>query len=78
MVAEAVKQISHACIAERPYISYIMDWIYWIPLYSFLTDTFKPYDNIDIQPVRKLTNNWSMIKGQFKLKYTGRHTEKLQ
>ena len=78
MVVEAVKRISHAHIAERLYSSFIVDWIYWIPLYSFLTGTFKPYDNIDIQPVRKLADNWSMIKSHFKLKNTGRRVEKFQ
>ena len=56
-----------------------MDLLYAIPLYSFLTNTFSPYDDISRVQDGKLSKNWSVLEEKFKLKnHTRRKSERLK
>ncbi len=65
-IADAIKELCCARAVKKDGLA-SMDWVYGIPLYSFLTDTFVPYDDVcSIQDVH-LIQNWHLVKDKFRL-----------
>ncbi len=44
-----------------------MDWIYGIPLYSFLTDTSEPNEDVCSRQEKRLTKRWCFLQDKFHL-----------
>ncbi len=66
-VAEAVKELCCAGAAGKSGAS-SMDWISGIPLYSFLTGTFVPYEDVCSKCDDFLVSNWNFLRDKFELK----------
>ena len=67
MIAEAVKSLLCASASDKSG-ALSMDWIHGIPLYSFLTDQFAPYDDISKIRVASLTFIWDHLGTELKMK----------
>ena len=66
VVAEAVRNLCCASVAERTG-ALSMDWLCGIPLYSFLTGKYEPYDDVCSTSDAALAERWSEMKNKFKL-----------
>ena len=67
MIAEATKELSLVCAAASNGVLK-MDWMYGIPLYSFLTDQFIPNESICSKSDQSLTSLWTHLSEKFYLK----------
>ncbi len=65
-VAEAVRKLVRANTVDKG-DALSMDWIYGIPLYSFLTNTFEPYEDVCTRRDKALAESWNTLKEKFKL-----------
>ena len=67
MIAEATRNLSLVSAAARHGVLE-MDWMFGIPLYSFLTDRFTPFEGICNKGDVSLTSLWSLLRVKFNLK----------